>query len=94
MLIIHHLIVIRKVIIKRFIFELFVNIKSVCLGFKSGRSQRMSQISARDPNIEEYWFFCQQWLDAGQGDRQTVRELLPTDENGRSLSNLQGKLIE
>lgn len=47
----------------------------------------MSQISAKDPNVEEYWFFCQQWLDASKGDRQTVRELLPTDENGNRLSD-------
>lgn len=59
------------------------------LGFKSGRSLRLSQLSAKDSNVEEYWFFCQQWLDASKGDRQTFRELLPTDENGNPLSDQQ-----
>lgn len=61
------------------------------LGFKSGKSLRLSQISAVDPNVEEYWFFCQQWLDKSSGDKQTVRELLPTDENGNPLSDRDGK---
>ena len=59
------------------------------LGFKSDRSLRLSQLSAKDSNVEEYWFFCQQWLDASKGDRQTFRELLPTDENGNPLSDHQ-----
>ena len=61
------------------------------LGFKSGKSLRLSQISTVDPNVEEYWFFCQQWLDKSSGDKQTVRELLPTDENGNPLSDRDGK---
>lgn len=60
------------------------------LGFKSGGSQRLSQISAKDPNIEEYWFVCQKWFDSSEGDKQTVRDLLPTDENGNVLSSRQG----
>lgn len=51
----------------------------------------MSQISATDPNVEEYWFFCQKWFDADKGDRQIVRELLPTDARGNILSDRQGK---
>ncbi|CAF4073398.1 unnamed protein product, partial [Rotaria sordida] len=58
-------------------------------GFKSGRSQRLSQISATDPNVEEYWFVCQQWFDKSSGDKATVRELLPTDEKGNVLSDRQ-----
>lgn len=61
-------------------------------GFKSGRSQRLSQISATDPNVEEYWFFCQQWLDKDSGDHAIVRELLPTDERGTPLSDRIGKI--
>jgi hypothetical protein len=58
-------------------------------GFKGDRSQRLSQISAVDPNIEEYWFFCRDWLDKKHG---TVRELLPTDEQGNVLSDRNGKI--
>ncbi|CAF4048737.1 unnamed protein product, partial [Rotaria sordida] len=58
-------------------------------GFKSGRSQRLSQISATDPNVEEYWFVCRQWFDKSSGDKTTVRELLPTDEQGNVLSDRQ-----
>lgn len=46
-------------------------------------------MSAKDSNVEEYWFFCQKWLDSSNGDRQIVRELLPTDENGNPLSRDQ-----
>ncbi|CAM2710921.1 unnamed protein product [Rotaria socialis] len=56
-------------------------------GFKSGRSLRLSQISATDPSVEEYWFVCQKWFDKSSGDKATVRELLPTDENGNVLSD-------
>ncbi|CAF4587849.1 unnamed protein product [Rotaria sp. Silwood1] len=55
--------------------------------FKSGRSQRLSQISATDPNVEEYWFVCRQWFDKSSGDKATVRELLPTDEQGNPLAD-------
>jgi len=61
-------------------------------GFKSGVSQRLSQISASDPNIEEYWFVHPQWYDKSSGDRQTVRELLPTDEHGNVLSTRSGNI--
>jgi hypothetical protein len=63
----------------------------IYLGFKSDRSQQLSQISASDPNVEEYWFVCRQWFDKGAGDRQTIRELLPTDEQGNPLSDRNGK---
>jgi hypothetical protein len=62
------------------------------LGFKSDRSQRLSQISATDPNVEEYWFVCRQWFDKSAGDKQTIRELLPTDADGNPLSNRHGKI--
>jgi hypothetical protein len=61
-------------------------------GFKSGVSQRLSQLSASDPNIEEYWFVHPQWYDKSAGDRQTIRELLPTDEYGNVLSNRSGNI--
>lgn len=62
------------------------------LGFKSGQSQRLSQISTTDRNVEEYWFVYPQWYDKNSGDKQTVRELLPTDEQGNILSNRTGKI--
>ncbi len=40
-----------------------------------------------DPNVEEYWFVCQKWFDKHIGDEQTIRELLPTDEQGNILGN-------
>ncbi|CAF1135774.1 unnamed protein product [Rotaria sordida] len=40
-----------------------------------------------DQNVEEYWFVCQQWFDKNQGDKQTIRELLPINENENVLSN-------
>ncbi|CAF4496641.1 unnamed protein product, partial [Rotaria sp. Silwood2] len=40
-----------------------------------------------DVNVEEYWFVCQQWFDSDQHDKQTIRELLPTNENENVLSN-------
>jgi hypothetical protein len=64
----------------------------VYLGFKSDRSQRLSQISATDPNVEEYWFVCRQWFDKSAGDKQTIRELLPTDADGNPLSSRHGKI--
>jgi len=66
----------------------------IYLGFKSDRSQHLSQISASDPSVEEYWFVCRQWFDKGSGDRQTIRELLPTDEQGNPLSDRNGKIFK
>jgi hypothetical protein len=65
----------------------------ISIGFKSSHSHRLSQISEKDANVEEYWFFCQKWFDAKKGDRQTVRELLPTDQQGKMLSDQQGSTI-
>ena len=62
------------------------------IGFKPERSHRHSQISATDPNVEEYWFVCRKWFDKSAGDKQFVRELLPTDPDGNPLSNQQGKI--
>ena len=62
------------------------------LGFKSNQSQRLSQISTTDPNVEEYWFVCRQWFDKDSGDKQTIRELLPTDADGNVLSSRSGKI--
>ncbi len=64
----------------------------IYLGFKSDRSQRLSQISESDPNVEEYWFVCQKWFDKHAGDKQTIRELLPTDKEGHILSNQNGNI--
>ncbi|CAF0768261.1 unnamed protein product, partial [Didymodactylos carnosus] len=50
-------------------------------------SVRTSKISLSDPNVEEYWFVVNQWFDNSKGDRQTIRELLPTDETGDTVSD-------
>ncbi|CAF2821092.1 unnamed protein product [Rotaria sp. Silwood2] len=39
------------------------------------------------PHVEEYLFICRQWFDKSQSDRKTVREFLPTNENGHMLIN-------
>lgn len=34
---------------------------------------------------EDYWFLVQQWFARSEGDKQIIRELIPTDEKGRPL---------
>lgn len=38
-----------------------------------------------DGDTENYWFFVNKWFAKGEGDKLTVRELVPTDENGQPL---------
>ncbi|CAF2713886.1 unnamed protein product [Rotaria sp. Silwood2] len=71
-----------KVLIQRHLSEKSDKQKQ---GFKSNRSQRLNQINAIDPNVEESWFVCRQWFDKNSGDKATVRELLPVDEQENSL---------
>ena len=41
---------------------------------------------------EDYWFFCNQWFARSEGDKQIVRELIPTDEQGRPFrGGLEGR---
>ncbi|CAF3698383.1 unnamed protein product [Rotaria sp. Silwood1] len=61
------------------------------LNTKSDRSKYLNQINTSDSNIEEYWFICRQWFDKDQGDKQTIRELLPTYDNSDISSNRKGK---
>ncbi len=85
-----HQINIKKV--KIYLIKILLYLIIIYLGFKSDRSQRLSQISTTDPNIEEYWFVCRQWFDKHKGDKQTIRELLPTDADGNILSNRNGNI--
>ncbi|CAF5099834.1 unnamed protein product, partial [Rotaria sp. Silwood1] len=57
------------------------------LNSKSDRSKYLNQIKTSDSNIEEYWFNCQQWFDKDNGDKKTIRELLPTYDNSDTSSN-------
>ncbi len=77
---------VKKIFLRKFYFLI------IYLGFKSDRSQHLSQISATDRNFEEYWFVCRQWFDKDRGDRQTIRELLPTDAEGNILNGEHGKM--
>lgn len=42
--------------------------------------------------VEEYWFFCKRWLAKDEDDKETIRELIASDEQGRALDpNLVGE---
>ncbi|KAL3842214.1 hypothetical protein ACJMK2_020253, partial [Sinanodonta woodiana] len=34
---------------------------------------------------EDYWFFVKKWFAKSEGDKEIVRELIPTDEHGKPL---------
>lgn len=38
--------------------------------------------------VEDYYFFVNRWFAKDEDDRQIVRELTPTDAQGRPLNNL------
>ena len=38
-----------------------------------------------DDETEDYWFFVDKWFAKSEGDKQIVRELIPTDKDGRPL---------
>jgi len=56
----------------------------------SKRSVRSSREMA-SPDVEEVFFLVNRWFDKGEDDGQIVRELVPTDKNGRPLVTLEGK---
>lgn len=41
-------------------------------------------------DVEDYYFFVNRWFAKDEDDRQIVRELTPTDADGRPLANLEG----
>ena len=45
------------------------------------------------PEVTQSLFVCNRWLAKGEDDNQIVRELVPTDEQGKVLKRnaLQGK---
>ena len=42
-------------------------------------------MSLNDQDEENYYFFVNKWFDKNEDDNQIVRELTPTDENGRPI---------
>ena len=60
----------------------------------SAEKRRRASISSRhtidetENQVENYWFFVNKWFAKDEGDKQIVRVLLPQDENGKYLSNL------
>lgn len=46
-----------------------------------------------EEEIEDYWFYCNQWFARSEGDHKIVRELLPTSEDGEKLTDLEGKAL-
>ena len=45
-----------------------------------------------EEDTEDYWFFVDQWFSRSEGDKAIVRELTPTDKNGKPLKGaLEGK---
>lgn len=46
-----------------------------------------------EEEIEDYWFFCNQWFARSEGDHKIVRELLPTTEEGDKLTDLEGEVM-
>ncbi|VEL34545.1 unnamed protein product [Protopolystoma xenopodis] len=43
-----------------------------------------------DAKLEEFWFISKKWLAIDEGDKQIVREILATTEEGKPLTNLTG----
>jgi hypothetical protein len=46
------------------------------------------------PELEDYYFFVNRWFAKDEDDKQIIRELMPTDENGRQLVKLHGRIIK
>ncbi|KAH9519113.1 Lipoxygenase y domain-containing protein 1 [Bulinus truncatus] len=55
--------------------------------FKGSKSRldAVKEEDEEDIDIEEYWFFVNKWFAKGEGDKLIVRELVPTDKEGRPL---------
>lgn len=53
-------------------------------------SRRTSVISQEDGELENYYFFVNKWFAKDEDDGQIVRELIPTDQDGRPLIELDG----
>ncbi|GFN87702.1 hypothetical protein PoB_001420800 [Plakobranchus ocellatus] len=56
--------------------------------FKGSRSRLDAVLEEEEDDAadtEDYWFFVDKWFAKGEGDKLTVRELVPTDERGRPL---------
>ena len=58
--------------------------------------QRIDKTSKRSvrgggPELENYFFLVNRWFAKDEDDGQIVREIVPTDENGKPLNVLDGK---
>jgi hypothetical protein len=43
----------------------------------------------------DYWFFVNEWFATDEGDKQIIRELIPTDKDGKPLKRaLDGNFIQ
>jgi hypothetical protein len=51
-----------------------------------------SHYSSRESlsDVEDYYFFVNRWFARDEDDKQIIRELLPTDADGRPLAGLEG----
>ena len=70
-----------------FKFMIVIDLKKTLLD-----SHRGSTISV-DHEVEEYFFLVNRWFAKDEDDRQIVREVVPTDEKGRPLIELDGLKI-
>jgi hypothetical protein len=51
---------------------------------------KKSSTSLDGPDVEDYFFLVNKWFAKDEDDKQIVREIVPTDENGRPLIILDG----
>lgn len=59
----------------------------------SSSSRHSSRESLKADDIEDYYFFVNRWFAKDEDDRQIVRELTPTDAQGRPLAGLEGVVL-
>lgn len=52
--------------------------------------KRSSIVSHEDGELENYYFYVNKWFAKDEDDGQIVRELVPTDEDGNVLIEIEG----
>lgn len=68
------------------LYNLFMNINL-------GSSRHSSRESLNQTELEDYYFFVNRWFAKDEDDKQIVRELAPTDAEGRPLIQLDGLIL-
>ncbi len=61
---------------------------------KDGKRHKDDDNDDKNDNleVEDYWFFCKRWLAKDEDDKETIRELIASDEQGKALDpNLVGR---